>query len=284
MLPRFNTILIPVDFTINTEVSVKKALVLCEEANATIHLLHVTSILPHHIATIHQYFAKYSFTGQQLVMEQVKEKLEHWKYFIKDARKDISVCTWILSGVSVEKAIREKAARLYPDLIIIGKNSHRSWLPLFNTLTPTRIARQTGISVLAVKPGAINSDIRTVVVPVGKEFPDKQLALIHMLRRKLRIHIKLIAFQDEQEDKSSLPASLLNVYRILKTNPASQISYDLLPGEQKAKAILKYCKQVNADLLIVTRESETKVGWPNKHISDALPAQSQTQVLAMRPA
>ena len=37
----FKTILIPVDFTINTEIAVKKALEVADINEATIHLLHV---------------------------------------------------------------------------------------------------------------------------------------------------------------------------------------------------------------------------------------------------
>ena len=43
MSKAFDNILIPVDFSINTEIAVKKAIELTEENNAVIHLLHVTA-------------------------------------------------------------------------------------------------------------------------------------------------------------------------------------------------------------------------------------------------
>jgi hypothetical protein len=62
------------------------------------------------------------------------------------------------------------------------------------------------------------------------------------------------------------------------------VEYAALYGSNKAKAILKYAEKVNADMLLVYPEVETKIGWLNTHISDVLPPASKVQVLAVQPA
>jgi hypothetical protein len=138
--------------------------------------------------------------------------------------------------------------------------------------------------VLTVKPGAINHPIKTVVIPVSKEFPERKIRIIHALRRKLRMHICLVTFPDTRDDQETLPASLLNAYRFFKADPLNDVDFAVLKGNNKAKAILEYCNKVNADLLIVDPGSETRIGWLNRHISDVLPIQSKTQILAIQTA
>ena len=280
----FNKILIPVDFTINTKVAIKKALALCEGPDTSIHLLHVVKISATNVISIYQYFANYSFTRHEFDMRQEKQELENIKAYIQNARPAIKTFTWLSFADSVETAIIEKAVELAADIIIIGKNSHHSWLPFLNTVVSSRIAKKSDVTVLTVKPGAIDNSIRTVVIPVDDSFPASKLAVINSIQKKFRIHIKLVAFLTGEGNSPVLPASMLNAYRVLKTSPGAAVSYDVLYGANRARAILKYCKKVKADLLIVNPESETKIGWMNKHISDVLPVQSKTQILAVRPA
>jgi len=46
---------------------------------------------------------------------------------------------------------------------------------------------------------------------------------------------------------------------------------------------LSYAEKVQADLLLVYPEQETKVDIWNRHISDVLPPESKVQVLALQP-
>jgi hypothetical protein len=97
------------------------------------------------------------------------------------------------------------------------------------------------------------------------------------------MRICLVTFSNSGDDSKSLPSSLLNTYRFFKTDSLNNVVIEVLKGNNKAKAILKYCEKVNADLLIVNPESEARIGWLNKQISDVLPVQSKTQVLAVCP-
>lgn len=281
MIVSFNRILIPVDFTVNTKVAIQKALALCEGPDSTLHLLHVSEMASTNIISLYQYFANYSFTSREFEFRALQKKLYEAKQFALTIRPDIQVTTWISQGTSVETEIVKKARKLNADIIVIGKNSHHSWLPFLNTVVPVRIAKKSGITVLTAKPGAINNSIKTVVLPIGDIFPESKVAVINALRKRFRIHIRLVTFLPGHDDLKVIPASLLNTYRMLKNNPSTNVSYDILHGNNKARSILSYCDKVSADLLIVNPGPETKIGWLNKQMSDVLPIYSKTQILAV---
>ncbi len=274
---KLNKILIPVDFTVNTEVAVKKAVELYAEPNSFIHLLHV----PDQASTSAFGYYRY-LTDQSIIEEQqtkLKEKLGWWEAHIKDLRPDITTFSWISYGSSVEKAIATKAKSTGTDLIIIGKNSQHSLFPFLNTVAPGRLASRTGIPVLTAKPGALNNFVRTVVVPVGPTFPEKKIAIINWLTDKFFLHVRLLVLVSKQDDPQLRQNSLIEVCRTLKQGSSENISHEVLRFNNKGWDILNYCRKVDADLLVVHPESETKIGWLNKQILDEMPVDSKTQVL-----
>jgi hypothetical protein len=188
--------------------------------------------------------------------------------------------TWSAYG-NVQNAISEKAKQIGADVIVIAKKSVHSWFPFLNTVVSTRLAISSGVPVLTVKPGCLNQPIKTVVIPMDDEFPERKIAMVYAVRKKSWIRIRLIAFSGDGNFASVLPPSLLNTYRFLKSDMGNDVSCKVLTGTNRAKAILEYCKKVDADLLIVNPETETKLGWRNTHIADVLPAESKTQILAI---
>ncbi len=281
MASRFTTILVPVDFTINTEVAIVKALELCEGKAAAIHLYYVQKIIYPSVAHFFQYrLAGYSIGEMIAQKELAARELLKWQHYIHAARPDVESFSWVGYGQPVQEAIAEKARKLQANLVIIGKNSHHSWFPFLNTVVPSKLAASTGIPVLTVKPGALNNSIRTIVVPVGNRFPKRKLEVLEALRRKSRFHIRLVTFADNNTG-AFYKEAFLDTYRMIKNNLTGEVDYEVLNGTNKARSLLRYCNKVGADILLVHPESETRIGWWNKHISDVLPVNSRTQVLAV---
>ncbi|HEX2845153.1 MAG TPA: universal stress protein [Chitinophagaceae bacterium] len=276
MSGRFNTILVPVDFSVNTEVAVVKALELIEGAAAMIHLLHVQR------RDVLQEFIKGNANRNQ---EKVQSKLDELKERIRKLRPDVGISCWLTDSHSIEDAIVQEAERLNVDLIIIGKHSSNSVFTFSKTVLSSQIAADSGIPVLTVKPGSLNGPVKTVVIPVGPTFPWKKLELLDTWRHRPGFHIRLVSYLSHEKDDAHSKESLLNTFRLLKTNWPGSVEYDVLRGNNQAKALLNYCNKVNADMLIVYPGVETKIGGLlNRHISDQLSPDSRTQVLAVQPA
>ena len=277
----FNTILIPVDFTVNTRVAIAKGIQLCEGPNPEVHLFHVPKLISNGIFSYYQHVVNY-FNGEN---EQGKlkpqQRVEEWLRYIGELRTEITTSYSVSYSAMIEKAIAEKAKEIAADLIVIGKNSQHSLLPFLNTVIPSRLAKRTDISVLTVKPGALSSTLKTVVVPINSVYSGKKVDIINDLKKKFYLNIRLLLIVDRDDDLEKLQTSLVNTCRMLKNRSLDTISYEILHVGKKNWDILSYCRKVDADLLIVHPGAETKIGWFNKHISDELPVNSKTQVLAV---
>jgi len=276
---RFNTILIPVDFTPNTEVAIAKTLGLVEDAEADIHLLHVHQ--PGLFARLIQ-----DLTGgmQNGWRNQIERKMEELELKIGRARPQIRVRYWIEQGLGIEQTVAGKASCLGADLVVIGKHASGFVFPVGRKVIPAKIASATGVPVLTVKPGSLENPIRTVVIPVGPKFPKKKLELLDAWKGKPGFTIRLVSCLNHDKDETYSKDSLLNTFQLLKTSWAGTVEYDVVRGNNQAKELLKYCHKVNADMLIVYPGEETKAGvFPSRHISDLLPRNSRTQILAIQP-
>jgi hypothetical protein len=140
---------------------------------------------------------------------------------------------------------------------------------------------KTETTVLTAKPGALSNAIKTIVVPISDNFPSRKFSIINAFTSKAPVHIKLVTFLTAQDNVKVIPASLLNAYRLLRNNSSNNVSYEILHGHNKVRAVLRYCNKIHADMVIVNPGTETKVGWLNKQMSDLLPTNSKTQILAV---
>jgi|SRR6218665_41194 len=279
MSARFRNILIPVDFTLNTEVAIAKAIGLVEDAGATtIHLLHVNK--PGLLARVMQ-----DLTGAAHRNKHVEQKLDHLALRINSVRPGLLVSCCVDDSFTVEEAIASKALSLAADLVVIGKHSSGIVFPFKRKVISARVASATGIPVLTVKPGSLKNPIRTVVIPVGPKFPKKKLELLDAWKSKPGFAVRLVSCLSHDKDDAYSKDSLLNTFRMLKTTWPGPVEYDVVRGNNQARALLKYCNKVNADMLIVYPGVETDAGlFPVRHIADLLPSDSRTQILAIQPA
>lgn len=262
MTGSFQNILIPVDLTINSDVAIEKGLELAGE-DTVLKLLHVQGTHSRHMIE----------TKMNLLLEEIQTKHP---------------------GTSVEYAVEkgpvedtiEKFAKIWgSDLVIIGKKSNHGWFPFLNTVVPSRLVKKTGIPVLTVKPGSAQSTIRTVVVPVNNEVSKHKLNIISAICNKFNVKIHLVTFMnDDLQPGDENASSLLHTYQWLRSSHLCKVEYAVLGKGNKARSILKYAEQMNADMILLNAETESRIGWWDRHISDVLPPGSKMQVLAIQPA
>lgn len=273
----FKTIVVPIDFSINTEVAINKALEVADKDGADIHLLHVSD------SSAYRFLTKDKRAEEQngRTTPTVQQMMQQWKSSIQETTPH-TVHSWILQHSSIQDSIEEKAQALKADLIVIGKKSNHSWFPFLNTVIPSELSEATGCAVLTVKPGSLHNKIKTLVVPVTEDIPTYKMETIAALCKKSRLKVHLVSFVNGENVPTDFSAStLLKLYQWLKDALHCPVEYAVLHGTNKAKAVLLYAEKVNADILLVNPTSETKLGWMNKHISDVLSPASKVQVLAV---
>lgn len=274
----FRTILLPVDFEINTEMAVKKALELSNPGQTSIHLFHVQKpAMPWGSSWRKDIF-------QVNEEDRIPYKLLQWKTLIGENYPDVKVMTDVAYSWKIERAIIDKAKEIKADLIVIGKHSHHTWLTMMNTVFPNNIAKKTGYPVLTFKPGSIYTKLRSIVVPVGPEVPQRKVDLIIALKQKFRITIHLVTVISKKQNANKFSGySLLETYRYLRDIVQCPLDHEVLHGENVAQSAFEYAKSIKADMLLVEPESETKLSsFPNKHIIDELKPNSKLQILAVQ--
>lgn len=268
----FNRILIPVDFSLNTEIAIKKAAGLVGHDDTILHLLHV--IRPGRQATY------------QFKLWAVEKEMEQLKDSIRGMHGDLKVRTHVLKGRNVQRLILDCANMLKPDLIIIGKqNSRRRW-PLLSHLTPDAIAKKSNCPVLTVKPGSLETRTKVIVIPIRDFLPERKLEWAVMLAKKFKAQVHLLAIQDRPEPKEwELPQVFLRAYHHLRENLHHPIEYSATGRHSPAKAALNYAELIMADMILVNPETESGIsgftGW--RHISDLVGKDSRIQVLDVEP-
>jgi nucleotide-binding universal stress UspA family protein len=276
MCQSFKTILLPVDFSINTQVAVNKAMEITERQLGHIHLLHVYPQINSNLIPLTRRNHNYES------VRSAEQKLLEWKLFIEGSTPSFKVTCSLERHSSIQRCIEQQAIQLQADLVIIGKNSYHFWLPFLNTVLPNELCEVTGSAVLTVKPGSLNNKIKTLVVPITTEVPRYKMDAITALSKKTSLKVYLVTFSNEQNIPADFSASaLLKVYQWLKESIHCQVEYSVLHGNNKAKALMLFAEKINADVLLLDTSSETKVGWMNRHISDILEPGSRVQVLAL---
>lgn len=277
MSASFKNILVPVDFTINTEVAINKAMEVAGKEGSTIHLLYILTHLLHNLLPVNlkKNSTEYASTDQAVAITM----LTQWKDSIKKVAPSIDVQICIIPDVSIQANVSKKAIEIKADLIIIGKKSNYTWFQFLNKVLSSELAEATGCPVLTVKPGAMYTKIKTIVVSVTEDVPQHKMEAIEILCKKFRAKVHLVSFTNVPANFSA--SSLLKLYQWLKNTLHCPVECIVLPGYNRPRALLKYTEKIEADILLVNPKTETKMGWMNRHISDALPAHSKVQVLAM---
>jgi len=268
----FNKILIPVDFSLNTEIAIKKATALVGQDDTILHLMHV--IKPGHKPTHH------------FKLWAVEKEMENLKDSIKAAHPDAKIKTHILKGHKPQRLIVDCANMLKPDLIVIGKqNNHRHW-PFFADILPDIIAKKSNCPVLTVKPGSVETRTKVIVIPIRDFLPERKLEWGVMLAKRYKAQVHLLAIQDNPEPtRWELPQVFLKAYHHLRENLHHPVEYSAIGRHNPARAALSYAELIMADMILVNPETESGISGftGRRHISDLVGKDSKIQILDVEP-
>ena len=225
----FNKILIPADFSVNTEIAVTKAAGLAGADDTVLHLLHVMRPGKH---AVHQF-----------KVWAVEKELEQWKDTIRQRYPALRVRTQILKGHSVQRMIIECAEALKPDLIVIGRqNSRRRW-SFSKGISPDSIAKKSDCPVLTIKPGSLDTRTRVIVIPIRDFLPERKLEWGVLLARRYKAQVHLLAIRDSPEPLQwALPQVFLKAYHHLRENLHHPIEYSSTGRHSTARVALQLCR------------------------------------------
>lgn len=229
----FNKLLIPVDFSVNTELAIKKALALIVTDKPVVHLLHV----------VHP--------RRPMEALAAKNELTALGYQIMERRPDLTVKTHVLKGYSVQRMIMECARMLMPDLIIIARRNERRRMAFLSfrnwfynrDISPEQIARKADCPVLTVKAASTEDRTRVIVIPIASFLPERKLEWVILLAKRFRAQVHLLALRDHREN-GGLPEAFLEAYHFLREHLQHPIEFSAVAGREVARVTLNYAEMV----------------------------------------
>lgn len=268
----FNTILIPVDFSLNTEIAVKKAAGLVGPDKTMLHLVHVLK--------------PGTRAKRQFRLWTVEKELRELSETIRADHPALRVKTHVLRGRSVQRLLIDCAAMLKPDLIIIGKQNNRRHWSLLPRISPDAIAKKSNCPVLTIKPGSFETRTKVIVIPIRDFLPERKLEWAVLLAKRYKAQVHLLAIQDHPEPREwALPQVFLKAYHHLREHLHHPIEYSSTGRHSPARAALIYAELIMADMILVNPETESGVagftGW--RHMSDLVGKDSKLQILDLEP-
>jgi nucleotide-binding universal stress UspA family protein len=271
MTTAFNKILIPVDFSVNTEIAIKKALAFIERQRAEIHLVHVVR--------------RKDRPAAKFIQWEAEKKLDHWKAFIEETTNEITVHFTVLRGWSVEQMIIEAAAMFSPGLIIIGKRDKKLLWPFHPSISPDHIARKSHCPVLTVKLGAMDSRTKVIVLPIRDKVPERKIKLAILIARRCRAQVHLLVIGENDKSAEGQPQPFISAYHHIRENLHQPVEYHPISRHNTARATLHYAESVMADMILLHPETESGISTltGSRHISDWIRNDSKIQVLDIEP-
>jgi nucleotide-binding universal stress UspA family protein len=272
MAVAFNNILIPVDFSMNTETAVKKALGLLGTEETVIDLLHVVRPRGKALSRFKAWV--------------VERDLEQLKCNIQLERPKTRVRINVLKGGSVQRTIIECAGMLSPDLIIIGKQHNRRRWSFSRRISPDVVAKKSNCPVLTAKPGSVDSRTKVIVIPIRDFLPERKLEWAVLLAQKYRAQVHLLAIREHAGEREGLLSQVfLKAYHHLREKLHHPIEYSATNRHSPARAALSYAELIMADMILVNPDTESGISSLTgfRHISDLLDRDSKIQVLDVQP-
>lgn len=251
MMPlHFQTILIPVDFTANTEAAVSKGLELAHHTER-LHLLYVLQPPPFALSPVNE-------------KEYLKASgaLELWKEKIQHLKKNMVVHTSIVTAAGIQEAIIAKIIATDADLVVIGQR-RAGRFTMRRRVLPSQIQKATGAAVLIVRPGALQQPLKTVVVPVLENISHQHLDALGKLCQSVRVKVHLATFTEEGTMPFDKAGALLRTYQWLQQSLHCPVEYTILHGQNRRRALMEYTHRIGADLLLAPRELQPR--WRHQY-------------------
>lgn len=252
----FNKILVPVDFSRQSDIAVEKAVQIAVEYRCSIHLLHAISVEP---------FAAMAAAGPYLLTgcegaDNYNETAFHLKKIcdriITSTEGVVKASCHILLGSwtqSVIDLVNETGA----DLVLTGQKNGL-FMKGKTTLNPDTVAEKTNVPVITLPPGGSMPELSSVLIPVTNFLPLRKLIYGVYFAAHYNAVIRLLAIGDHSS--SSLTQHYLQrSYQLIKENCTLKTELEIAGKGNIAGAISGCTKAKPASLVIVNPRTQTRM-------------------------
>lgn len=274
----FNKILIPVDFSSNSDAAVEKAIGVARHYNCSIHLLHVVTITP---------FALLSITERHTTIPRNKKELEFQLGKLNErvcflSGNSINVEHSIISG-TWNQAIIDFVNTNNIDLVIIGQKK-KIYVKRKMLLNPDYIAEKADVPVITIPSNRRLTRLYSIVIPITDFLPVRKLMYGVYMAFGFDGTIRLLGIENVKT-KDQVQYYLEKASQLIRDNCNVNVETETVLSQNIAEAVNEFAMIKSADLIIVNPGLQSKMpGLLSTLLGNVIQRYSAPPVLTVNPS
>lgn len=247
-------ILVPLDFSVQSEYAIKLASKIANETEIQVYLLHMVEMPKGHIDMGSG--SNFGIPESMYYIQKVKEKILNIKAtFFSETTK----VKYAIRFENPYEGILKFSARVNPDLIIMGPKERSIFEELLIGSIVKRVANASKIPVLAVNKDPENLNVKELVfVSNFEEENRKSFEVLLDFSQKFESKIHLLnvntmnRFRSTKKSKQKMEA-------FLKEYKKPEHSINVYSDDTIEKGVLNFSKEINADLIALSTHERSGV-------------------------
>jgi len=261
MSERFNRVLAIIDFTPASIHAADEAAKLAAKFNSCLHLLFVsasysiTGILSAKNNTINT-CTEADQSGRKIIYRLEKMKIDLTNRF------GVNTKTHVAKG-NLKEIVHSYVHEFNIDLVVVSAKKKAGIREFLYGSIAEIIIDAVDCEVLCVYPQSDCSNLKKIVLPVGKFIPKRKIKLAYELARKFAASIHLVSLNSNNGKKATENTKvLLDAFRYLKDITNIPVECKTVAGVTIAEATVNYAESIGADIILVNPGPESQ--WPGK--------------------
>lgn len=251
-----NNILIPVDFSEQSQIAIEQSYNIARMSKAELYLLHV-------IVESNSIWSMFSGSEKTEMEQRINEKLHELAENVRQ-KSGLVVNTVVQKGKLVD-TILETSEKLKSQFIIVGTKPTQDFVSRIVGTNALRLIRESRCPIITIKGKVHREGCKNIILPLdlSKETREKVKYAIHFAKYfGSVIHAVTMNTSSDNYLINRLRLQLTQVKDFIEKEGVeckTQFIFTESGNSEMATGLLDYCHQENADLLMIMTQQETEV-------------------------
>jgi nucleotide-binding universal stress UspA family protein len=268
-------ILVPIDFSLESEYAMKLASKIANETEIEVHLLHLLELPKGHVDMGSG--SNFGIPQSMFYIQKIKEKINRLKktFFNTDTK-----VKYAIRFENPSEGILKFSTKINADLILMGSKERTIFDELLISSNIKKVVRKSKVPILVVKNDPKDFNIKELVFASNFNEEDrKPFEVLLNFSQKFESKIHLLNVNTMNRFKST-KKSKQKMENFLSTYQNQKHSINVYNDDSVENGILNFSKEINADLIALsTHERSGLFRLFNKSISKSLSKSSLKPVI-----
>ena len=240
-------IVVPIDFSPESVKALQKAIFMARKMDGAVHMIHVNKV------------KTFLFGGYKTTEDPDDIDRSFKELMTATPHEGIELNYSIQSG-NVTKEVAKFADKLTAHLIVVGTHGATGFSENWMGSNAYRIVTHSSCPVLSMRGEDGFLDVKKIVLPIDTYSGTRQKVPFTMELAQMfnaEIHVLGTCIDETDVMQVKIQNYMLQVARVLKEN-GLKVEAEYVTGNNIANLTMDYAKEVNADLISIMTEMESK--------------------------